>query len=265
MIAGVRRVRIDLAYDGTDFSGWQYQPGRRSVQGVLEQALAVVQGGGSVRVRGAGRTDAGVHARRQTADGLFCGLTGDDELLSALRELMPRDVRPLAVRTVPATFHSQWAAITRSYRYQLDRTRHGDPFRRRYALHRHGALDAGRIEAALALLPGRRDWSGFAGAAGVVRNPVRTVLEARYGEPDPETGWFTFTADGYLNYMVRNIVGTVIEIAAGRFEPRRIGEILESCDRRLAGATAAAHGLFLWKIEYPEVGEVVADRRPGRR
>lgn len=245
-----RRVRMDLAYDGTDFAGWQVQPGRRTVQGILEQALSRIEGGGSVRVRGAGRTDAGAHARAQVADAEVQCRLDDDGLARALRSLLPRDLRPWSVRTVPATFHPRYGAVSKTYRYAIDRTPAGDPFLARYADHRAGRLDREAMQEALSLLPGTKDWSGFTAAACEVNHRVRTLTEARYDEPTPGLGVFTFAADGFLTFMVRNLVGTVLDIARGRFPPRHMAEVLASGDRVLAGPTAPSRGLVLDRVIY---------------
>jgi tRNA pseudouridine38-40 synthase len=245
-----RRVRLDLAYDGTAFAGWQLQPGRRTIQGTLEEALSRLQGDESARVRGAGRTDAGVHARRQVADCLLASRLDDGELAYALRGILPADLRALAVRTVPQEFHSRRDAVSKSYRYRLDLSPHGDPFLARFALHPLQSFDRSAVEAALERLPGRRDWSAFAASVCEVEDRVRHLEEARYEQPSPEQGWLSFTADGFLTHMVRNLVGTLLEIARGRMAPDRLEAILDSRDRRLAGPTAPARGLILWEVRY---------------
>jgi tRNA pseudouridine38-40 synthase len=245
-----RHLRLDLAYDGTDFAGWQFQPNARTVQGVLEEVLARLQAERPLRVRGAGRTDAGVHARMQVADFDLCTKWDDGQLLHALSGMLPPDVRPHAVRTVGAGFNSRADARRKTYRYRLDLSRNGDPMLGRYALHHPRGLDRERVEEALSLLPGRRDWSAFAGTAGRTASGVRELFEARYEAVSDAEGWFRFTADGFLNHMVRNLVGTLLDVARGRFEPQRIERILASGDRRLAGRTAPAHGLYLWSVEY---------------
>jgi len=250
-----RRVRIDLAYDGTDFAGWQVQPGARTVQGVLCAALSRIQGGGAVGVRGAGRTDAGVHARGQVADAAIVTRLDDAGLLRSLASILPWDVRPLALRTVSPDFHSRFQALAKTYRYRLDRSPTGDPFLARHALFHPHALDHAALADALGRLPGRRDWSGFAGAACASADRVRCLTEASYEEPDARTGWFTFSADGFLNHMVRNLVGTLLEVARGSFAPERIEEILARGERGLAGPTAPARGLYLERVVYS--GEAV--------
>jgi tRNA pseudouridine38-40 synthase len=244
-----RRIRLDLAYDGTSFAGWQIQREQRTVQAAVEAALAPFGEGERVAVRAAGRTDAGVHARQQVVDGRIDCRLDDLGMLRALAARLPSDVRPLAVRTVPEEFHSRRDAVSKSYRYTLDRSQWGDPLRSRFALHHPRAIDRDALDEALQALVGRRDFAGFAGAASEVHTTVRTLVEARY-EEERETGVFTFTADGFLNHMVRNMVGTLLEVGRGRFGPERISEVLESRDRTRAGPTAAAHGLCLERVVY---------------
>ncbi|ANM28991.1 hypothetical protein ABI59_04330 [Acidobacteria bacterium Mor1] len=246
-----RRLRIDLAYDGTEYCGWQFQPRDRTVQGVLEQALTRLQGDRPARVRGAGRTDSGVHALGQVADVLLDTDETDDRLEHALARLLPGDVRATRVRTVAEDFHARKHARSKSYIYRLDRSRRGDPFRLRFASHLPGALDEARLDAALARLPGRRDWSGFTAAACTVEDRVRTLTEASYVESDRGEGLFRFRADGFLTYMVRNLVGTLVEIARGRMTPEIVDLMLETGDRSLGPPTAEAKGLCLEQVAYP--------------
>jgi tRNA pseudouridine38-40 synthase len=248
---GPRRVRIDLAYDGTDFAGWQVQPNARTVQGVLESALARIHDGRPAGVRGAGRTDAGVHARGQVADAQVRHALDDERLTRALRALVAPDVSVIALRTVGDSFNARRDAVQKTYRYLLDFSPHADPFLRRFAWHQPWRIDRPALDAALRRLPGRRDWAGFAGSACEVSDTVRDLRLATFEELPGGQAAFTFAADGFLNHMVRNLVGTLLDIARGRFAPERIDEILVSRDRRLAGATAPARGLCLERVEYP--------------
>jgi len=248
----VRRIRLDLAYDGTDFAGWQMQSAQRTIQGVIEQTLSEIQGAGRVKVRGAGRTDAGVHARQQVADFDLASRLDDPSLERALSRMLPMDVRPLRVGTTAAIFHSQNHAVSKSYRYRLDLSRHGDPLQARYALHYPHPLDLGHLESALGKLVGRRDWSGFAASACDKLDRVRTLTEARL-ERITETTWeLVFSADGFLQHMVRNLVGTLLEIGGGRMAATTIQEVLASGDRGQAGPTAAARGLCLDRVRYAD-------------
>jgi tRNA pseudouridine38-40 synthase len=244
------RYRLDLVYDGTEYAGWQVQPEQRTIQGVLEEVLSRLQAGEPVKVRGAGRTDAGAHAMGQVADFLLRSTMQVDELTYTLRRMLPEEIRPLSLEAVAESFNSRRGATRKSYRYRIDLSRCGDPFLARYALHHPHAMDRQSLADALARLPGRREWSGFAASKCVVQNRVRQMDEARYDEQDGKEGWFTFTAEGFLTHMVRNMVGTLLEIASGRYGPERMDEILASRDRKLAGPTAAARGLFLWRVEY---------------
>jgi tRNA pseudouridine38-40 synthase len=253
----IRRIRIDLAYDGTDFAGWQFQEGERTVQGELEEALGRIQGDRPVRVRGAGRTDAGVHARGQVADCELVSRRGDAYIANALRRMLPLAVRVRSVATVPASFHARYGTVSKTYRYRLDRSAFGNPFISRYALHVKRELDLGRLQAALSRLPGKRDWSGFASAKCEVVDRVRTLSEASFAEESCQAA-FTFVADGFLTHMVRNIVGTLLDIERGRFPVEWIDRILETGDRNLGGATAPPQGLCLERIDYASPPSVTA-------
>lgn len=246
----LRRVRLDVAYDGTDFAGWQLQPGARTVQGELERIFTRVHDGVRHPVRSAGRTDAGVHARAQVADVLVATRFGDDELLHMLRRMLPEDVRVWRVTGVDEGFHARRDCIAKTYSYRLDLGPVADPFARRFALHVPAAFDAARVRRALDLLPGRRDWSGFTAAHCVVRSRVRTLHEARLHAVEGGCE-LVFRADGFLTFLVRNLVGTLLEIARGDREPESIRAILETGDRRVAGPTASARGLCLVSVEYP--------------
>jgi tRNA pseudouridine38-40 synthase len=255
-----RRVRIDLAYDGTAYTGWQLQPGSKTVQGVVEEALCRLHAGRAVRIRGAGRTDSGAHARGQVADGLVATRLDDHGLIRALSHMLPADIRPRRVLTVAPTFHSQHDAKSKTYRYLVDTSTHGDPWLRRYALPFPFRLNQEAVDAALALLPGTRDWSGFAGAACTVTDRVRTVSEARRIALRPGLVAFVITSDGFLTHMVRNLVGTLLAVGRGTIGPGRITEVLASGDRRRAGPTAPANGLCLERVVYdPSSGGASGD------
>jgi tRNA pseudouridine38-40 synthase len=245
-----RRIRIELAYDGTEYAGWQVQSDRRTIQGTLQEVLSRMHGGTPMSVRGAGRTDAGAHARGQVADCEVDTRLDDERLFHALRCLLPADLRAVALRTVSSAFNSRRDAASKTYRYRLDLSAHGDPFLARYALHHAGPFDPDAVSRALALLPGERDWSSFTAGACEIEDRVRRLTEARFTRPTPEEGWFSFTANGFLTHMVRNLVGTLLEVARGKRAPEREEEILEGKDRRLAGPGAPARGLVLWEVRY---------------
>jgi tRNA pseudouridine38-40 synthase len=156
------------------------------------------------------------------------------------------------VATSSPTFHSRKDALSKTYRYRLDLSRHGDPFAARYALHYPHRLDLQLLADALRRLPGRRDWSGFAASACDKRDRVRQLTEARLEQPGEERLVLTFAADGFLQHMVRNLVGTLLEIGGERMPAETIEDVLSSGDRGRAGPTAAARGLCLARVRYAE-------------
>jgi tRNA pseudouridine38-40 synthase len=262
-VSGPRRVRIDLAYDGTSFSGWQVQPGRPTVQGALEDALSRVHGGARIAVRGAGRTDAGVHARGQVADARVPDRCDDAELARALRGILPPDVAVHSVATVPESFHARISATAKTYGYLVDRSIAGDPFLARYALRSPYPVDHAAIDEALASLPGRHDFTGFCAAGSEVEDRVREMISASRVALRDDLDLYRFTAEGFLMHMVRILTGTLLDVGRGRFGPERLGEVLASGDRARAGATAPPHGLSLLRVDYPvELGGASGSLRP---
>jgi len=230
-----RRIRLDLAYDGTDFAGWQVQPDQRTVQGELERVLTRIHGDEPVRIRGAGRTDAGVHARGQVADFEIGTILDDADLAYTLRRMLPSDVRPVRSATVDAGFHSRKQAVGKTYRYTLDLSPNGDPFLSRFAVHWPYALDLDAVERALGHLPGRRDWSGFTAAGCTVVDRVRRLTEARLEQDVADRVTLVFSAEGFL---------------AGRVPVETIEQVLATRDRTQAGPTAPARGLCLSRVDY---------------
>jgi tRNA pseudouridine38-40 synthase len=255
-----RRIRFDLAYDGTDYAGWQAQRGQTTIQSVLEAGLKRLNGERAVSVRAAGRTDAGVHARQQVCDFLFDGDATDDDLTHALQLMLPTEIRPLSLTTVSDEFHARKSARRKHYRYRLDRSAFGNPVHSRYALHCPHDLDAGALGDALGRLPGRHDWSGFTSSSCEVGDRVRELKVAEYHERGGSAR-FDFEGPGFLTYMVRNLVGTLLEIGRLKRAPGDIDSILASRDRRMAGPTAPPQGLHLWAVSY-ENSEAV--RMPDR-
>jgi tRNA pseudouridine38-40 synthase len=248
--------RITLAYDGTDFEGWQLQ-GRggtvRTVQGVVEQALARLGGGGRVAVVAAGRTDTGVHALGQVASFELPRGMAPPDLLRALNGLLPRDVRVLEAAPAPEGFHARRSARSKQYRYVLDTGPVQLPTRRRFAGHVPFRLDRSRVEEAAALYLGQRDFASLASAGGSVRTTVRTVTRS---EPGWEEGTLTYVveADGFLRRMVRGLVGGLVAVGRGAASVDDLAGALLACDRRVWPPPAPACGLTLVRVEYPEPG-----------
>lgn len=237
-----------LAYDGTGYHGWQRQPNARTVQGVLSRVLEDLLGE-PVRVVGAGRTDAGVHALGQVASFATRSRLPASAIRAALNAKLPRDIRVLAARDVPATFDARRSARSKRYAYLVWNAPVASPFLAPYAWHLPRPLDRAAMAAGLTLLRGKHDFSAFRAAAGQDRSPVRTLLSARLRVRGPLVAVF-LSADAFLHHMVRNLVGSLVEVGQGKRPPEWMGELLAGRDRRLAGPTAPAHGLVLLHVRY---------------
>jgi tRNA pseudouridine38-40 synthase len=237
------RYRARVEYDGTDFAGFQAQPGTRTVQGELEAALARLTGGTRVRVDGAGRTDAGVHASGQVIAFTYAGRLPAEELGRALMALLPADVSIRDLRRVPARFHPRYAARYREYRYTVWNGPRS-PLHERTALGVRDPLDVVAMARAGSVLVGRHDFSAF-GAAD--RQPVRTVHRIRVRRAGPVVT-IDVAADAFLRGMVRRIVAVLLEVGHGTLDEDRVAAILASRRPALNGAMAPARGLCLRRV-----------------
>ena len=242
----MKNYRIVLAYDGTDFRGWQRQPEGRTVQGVIEEAVRKVTQKKTV-VHGAGRTDAGVHALGQVASFRGAFKLTDDVLFRALNAVLPADVRVFSLGEVPADFHARKSARSKVYRYRIVHAPQPSPLDRRYVLHWPYPLDLRAMRQAALLFVRTADFTAF--SSNRDRSPVRTVARSEIRKAGPEIV-YTIEAAGFLRYMVRTIVGTLIEVGRGRIPPGQVEEIFRRKDRTLAGPTAAAKGLTLVRVDY---------------
>lgn len=245
-ITGMKNYKLTVAYEGTAFKGWQRQKEDRTVQGVIEEAAARICGR-KVTVNGAGRTDAGVHALAQTASFQASVRLDDATFLRAMNAILPADVRAVSLEEAPLEFHARKSAAGKVYRYRIATGPIVSPFERRYALHWPYRLDLKDMRLAAAGFIGRHDFTAF--SSNCDRSPVRTVVRSEFHR----TGgilMYTVEADGFLRYMVRTMVGALLEVGRGRLEPDDIGRILESRDRKPAGPTAPPTGLFLVEVLY---------------
>jgi tRNA pseudouridine38-40 synthase len=202
-----------------------------------------------VKVTGASRTDAGVHALRQVASVVTDGALPPERLQRALNALLPEAVRVTDSRLAPARFDARRSASGKRYLYLIDRAPAADPFTRRYAWHQPRPLDAAAMAAALGRLRGKHDFSAFCAAPGRGRTPVCTVRAARLVSRRTRLA-VLLSADSFLHHMVRNIVGSLVEVGRGAREPAWMSALLEGRDRRLAGPTAPPQGLFLVRVLY---------------
>ncbi len=274
----MRTFKLTVAYDGTDFAGWQVQPGRPTIQGALQSALSAVTRA-TVPVIGSGRTDAGVHAIAQVASCVVPRWRATDaELARALNTKLPNTVSVVDVADAPDGFHALRDAVGKRYRYQIRVGGPRDPFDYRYSWQLPGPLDCDAMCDAASRLVGRHDFASFQAAGADRKSTVRHVsacellengeeAEHRCNDRLPHRGSFPamslsadgtgerrlaieVEANGFLYNMVRNIVGTLVEIGRGRREPGWIEQVLEAKDRDAAGPTAPAHGLFLQRVDY---------------
>jgi tRNA pseudouridine38-40 synthase len=251
----MRSFRLTLAYDGGDFFGWQWQPDRRTVQGVLEQAIHAVTGE-SLRVVGSGRTDAGVHAVGQGVSFDSATYLAPDVLRRALNANLPADVRVLEAAEAPAGFNAIDAAAGKRYRYVLQEGPTPNVFARRYAWYVRDVLDLAAMQQGAGGLIGRHDFKSYETSGSPRVSTVRTIRDLTVIRREDDTGFsrvlIEVEADGFLYNMVRNLVGTLLEVGRGKRSAAWPVEVLAERDRRRAGATAPPHGLYLLRVFFRE-------------
>jgi tRNA pseudouridine38-40 synthase len=243
----IQNYKMVLSYDGTDYSGWQRQPDRRTIQGVLEDALFRITGR-KIAVHGAGRTDAGVHARAQAANFSAAVSLGTRDLFRALNAVLPRDIRVSSLAKAAPGFHARKSATYKIYEYRILNTPRLSPFVLRYVHHWPSRLDVAAMRKAAALFRREADFSAFSSNREL--HPVRTVSFSRLRKRGDEIV-FTIRANGFLRYMVRTIVGTLMEVGRGKLAPEAIEELFRAEKRTLSSPTAPAKGLCLLKVGYP--------------
>jgi tRNA pseudouridine38-40 synthase len=245
--------RVTLAYDGTDFAGWQSQARGRTVQGVLEAALGPISGraeGSRVAVAAAGRTDAGAHALGQVACFHLDRDWAPPDLVRALNGLLPFDARALEAALVDETFHARRSASSKTYRYVLDTGPVQLPTRRRYAGHAPYTLDRDAVSEVAALYLGRHDFTSLASAGGGVKTTVRTVLKSEV-QFEGDVLVYEVEADGFLRKMVRSMVGGLVAAGRGTHDPSYLEAALVALDRGAWPPPAEARGLVLVGVHYP--------------
>ena len=241
--------RLTLAYRGAGYAGWQRQENALAVQQVVEEALSRLLRH-DVRVVGASRTDAGVHARGQVAHLELAEAFEARGLIHGGNHQLPEDVRILGAAEMPAGFHARKHAAGKEYSYRLSRAPVLSPLDAPYTVRVPPEIDAARMAQASALIPGRHDFSAFALAGGGHGQPFRTIHSALWEEAGEELR-FHIAGDGFLRGMVRALAGTLVEVGMGRRAPASMAELLAGRPRAAAGPTAPAHGLVLERVLYP--------------
>ena len=250
----LRNLKLTLAYDGSDFSGWQVQPDASTIQGTLASAVGRLTGE-NVLPQGSGRTDAGVHALAQVATFSTNSPIPVENFPKALNDILPASIRILEVCEVPADFHARKSAKAKTYRYRICRSAICSPFLARYVWHFPYPLNEGAMSEAADAVTGEHDFTSFAAVdpergqeSGDASN-VRTIFSSRFERQDDEFV-YTVRGSGFLHPMVRNLVGTFILVGKGTLQPQDVACILAARDRSAAGATAPASGLVLVSVEY---------------
>lgn len=247
MVIALPKIKLVIGYDGTDFHGFARQPGLRTIQGVLEEHLARIHNH-PVEVFGSGRTDAGVHARWQVVH--FERDVGPpaDKYVYLLRRSLPRDIVPIMAEEVPENFHARFSVQTKTYRYTIQRAVIPDVFSHRYTWHEPLSMNVQRMQEAADDLLGEHDFTSFCASTTYVEDKVRTLFAVDVVERGTYLD-ITCSGNGFLQYMVRIIVGTLVDLGEGRLD-RHIRQVLAARDRTLAGRTAPARGLCLWQVDY---------------
>jgi tRNA pseudouridine38-40 synthase len=248
---GARSFKMVLEYDGSDFCGWQVQPGQRTVQEEIEKAVHRITGE-KRRLTGAGRTDAGVHALGQVASIRLACKLGEDRLQAALNAVLPHDVRVLEMCEMPGRFDARRDAVSRSYRYVISKRLNA--VGRQYAWFPSVKYDLAPMMTASNALMGRHVWRTFSksGAAGCTF--VSTVTDIRWQNGHDEI-WFDITAERFFHNMVRIVLGTLFDVGRGRMTIDGFRRLFELNDRKQAGITLPPRGLFLVKVDYQQAKE----------
>ncbi len=243
------RYKCTIAYDGTNFAGYQIQPDKRTVQLELEKVLRTMHKGEEVKVTASGRTDAGVHAKGQVIHFDSPLDLPAERWKKALGTMLPADIAIVDIEKVNPDFHARFRTIRKEYRYILSLAETRDPFIRDYAYHYPYKLDLALMEKAAAYLKGTHDFTSFCSAKTEVEDKVRTVESIDFLIEEQQMV-IRFVGEGFLYNMVRIMVGTLLDVGIGKRKPEDMKEILAACDRTKAGRTAPGHGLYLWKVDY---------------
>jgi tRNA pseudouridine38-40 synthase len=265
----MHNIKLTLAYDGTDFRGWQIQPGQPTIQGALTDVVEKLTQR-RLTIHAAGRTDAGVHATGQVAHFKTQSELSAGEFQRAFNALLPRSIRVVAAEEVGPDFHARWNALSKTYRYRIFRGRVVPPFVWRYVQHDPYPLDFAAMAEAARMFEGEHDFTSFAASSGSEEDDrERTVTRMIYrsellcaGNGDPgvlsEEWVYIVRGRSFLRYMVRKIVGTLVDVGRGKLNPADISRLFELRDRSKSGPTMPPHGLCLAEVEYPDPANSLA-------
>lgn len=245
----VRNIKLTIAYDGTNYHGWQTQPKKTTIQGEIEKAISIITKQEEVKLIASGRTDKGVHALGQVANFIADTRIESDKIRLALNANLPKDIRVLKSEDVPMEFHARFDALKKTYMYQIYNATVENPFYRNYSYFVPYKLDFDLMREASKLLIGTHDFKGFMAAGSQVKTTVRTIYNLELIR-EKELIKLFITGNGFLYNMVRIIAGTLIDIGKGTKDISCITNALESGDRTVLGYTANPEGLFLKEVIY---------------
>lgn len=255
MSLALRNIKLIISYDGTDFNGWQRQLHGRTIQGEIERRLTLMTRE-KIDLHGAGRTDAGVHAEGMVAHFETRSAISCHAFLCGLNSMLPGAIRVFGVDDVDLTFHARYSATGKRYQYKIYTGRIHPPQLRLYSVHVTSELNLPAVKNCLKQLEGTHDFASFENSGSrdksidSGRGAVRTIYQAELFEEPPFELIFEFTGDGFLRNMIRNFMGTLLEVGRGKLSVEEFSEILKAKDRTMAAATAPAHGLFLKEVAY---------------
>lgn len=256
----MRNLLMKVNYDGTHYDGFQTQPQGNTIQDRLEQAILHLTGE-ELKITASGRTDAGVHAYGQPFNFITSSQIPLERWCLALNARLPQDIVVTEAKEVPLSFHSRRGAKRKTYRYTINGNRFPDPFQRRWQHHHPLKLEIMAMQQGLAHLVGTHDYTSFASRKSTKTSHVRTIYEAymevdrsmcRPGSDDQGVIHTYITGSGFLQHMVRIIMGTLIQVGERKYQADKVADILAACNRAAAGPTAVAKGLALWSVEYDE-------------
>ena len=246
----MERIKCIVSYDGTDFSGYQIQPNKRTIQGEFEHVLSKIHKGDNIRIYASGRTDAGVHAVGQVIHFDTPLKMKECNWMKAINTLLPEDIYVKKCTIASPNFHARFSAKEKEYRYYIDYSKERNVFKRNYAYHYPYDLDINRIQKACKHLEGTHDFTTFSSAKTTTKgDKVRTLYEVSCSK-NVDTIRFVVRGNGFLYHMVRIIIGVLLDVGRGFMEPEDIVDMIEKRDRKYAGKTVPPQGLYLYEVKY---------------
>ncbi len=245
-----KNFKLTIGYDGTEFFGWQKQNNTRTVQGEIEKSIGIMTRE-EVKLHGSGRTDSGVHSVGQIANFVVDTNISDENFLKGLNSLLPEDIIIKECSTVDLDFHSRYSAKKKSYKYRILNSETPDLFQRRYSWFIKDRLDISEMNKSAEILVGEHDFKSFESTGSPKHHTIRTIYNAYFERESNDIISFEISGNGFLKYMVRNIVGTLVDVGKNLKSKEEFENIFKSKNRNNAGVAAPSKGLFLMGVDYP--------------